>query len=1500
MSNSRNSNKRPTTGESDSNKRVKPSYVLQERGPPDGTSTKSVGKRWMSDKSDDVRTRAEAREHEMLIQQAARSTGQSSRGNPANQERIDTVDSNTDDLDRQGEPCGDRSNVGLMGPITDFNNRPQDLDRLVQTSGDRSGSNLDRQDESCGDRFDNDSNIKYQDKEAEIKTDDEPEEEEEEIPSVESYQECEPEGSTPAIRTSDVSNEEVENILENEPKEQENEAGNQPPQNPPQETPQETPQVPQPEQPQASLPEQPQVLQLEQPQIPKSEPHQIPLPEPGQTPERQESPPKPPKEPRIPDEEGWWTVTRRPESRTGPDWKNTINLHNPLFFPQIPGLVQTGVDDANAVETVEPDKPKVVTPKKPGKAKKTSKKLPKATRDFLGPKGVDKPKGKERSGPPDWREYEGTNAIPVRKKFKKVDHWTEVDIEDQVNSIRKFDSAMLYPYNITREDAMKRLRDTPPNIRRPVEYNSGNEPDHSEEFSTDSESKSSLEYVTDDEVIRITTISARNSPHGDDQLDNDYYSAKRTEWGNHDETIFKLSKINQAKRVESSTNRPMSEVRLSYRHNPKMPNAMAGMTSMRILEEQDALKKECRSTSIAPSISVQKARNNGKERERIHKKTEISPIKEDEPGDRDIPPKEDRRHPGGPPSDGSDHGSGGSRRPRRPAGGRRSRPRRDRSESDSDGWDRNLKMKLPKPYDGKPDVEEFDSWSFGITNYAEVMKIRERTMIRMLAESLTGKAKIFYKQFVAGNADNWTYTTLFQAIFDYCFPKGIMKEYRIKWKNLIQGKTRVEEYSREIEILARRFKEMNERTVVLKFWDGLNAEIREIMITMRAEPEIDDLNEIVFTAMQAEATRDERNSYRKPRAEGDKKQPKREWTRFKNRTRGNKPYKPGEKEDKQTPNKSDKVRANAVSPQNPTEQKDKPNPRNKKLSRSKMDTLRAEGKCFNCQQTGHEQRNCPKLNSMKPPKPIIRTGAMSLANMDKLAKQKDEADIYFGHISIQEADPIAEDLSELEELEFRVHQMCEQVWGEDPLWYNEETRPDCRWSIAADDLEITVYDFENGGNRSFPRESIEDPNFSIADIFAAQEPIRTPRSNREGGYQLLAGETYQRWDWPAISWLQSRLSGQLEFVDEDNAPQGTSKENRIDVQPTMWGYSVQLDESDIIYNLTHEEVLDERFSPEWIIDQMLTARNVPEGNRGECFEDKRHTKYVSIMLGMTTVPGQTAKLKRRGNKKRKAEPEGVNSIERTSLKIKDKTRKLPEPIIIQASINGHTIRALLDTGSMADFLSTTVVDQLKLPKEVYQKPLSVQLVVHRSRSKINCGTTVNFQYQSIDCDRRFDIANLDNYDAILGTPFLYQHQVAIGFNPSRVVIGSSEPLEMKGPEVTTITSAAADLLNQGLDDVRKMLRQEAEDLCPDTSTTELPPFRDVNHTIPLIDERKKYKFRPSKCPEAFRDQWRRKKDAYLETGRWRSATGHNAIPLLMIPKISSGNGQSSIRTVFDK
>ena len=87
---------------------------------------------------------------------------------------------------------------------------------------------------------------------------------------------------------------------------------------------------------------------------------------------------------------------------------------------------------------------------------------------------------------------------------------------------------------------------------------------------------------------------------------------------------------------------------------------------------------------------------------------------------------------------------------------------------------------------------------------------------------------------------------------------------------------------------------------------------------------------------------------------------------------------------------------------------------------------------------------------------------------------------------------------------------------------------------------------------------------------------------------------------------------------------------------------------------------------------------------------------------------------------------GTLPIEHTSVRSKDQSQQVPEPVTVLAKVNGQQIWALPDTGSMADFLATTSVDQLNLLKEYYAKPLSAQLAVHGSRLKVNCRVRVNF------------------------------------------------------------------------------------------------------------------------------------------------------------------------------
>ncbi|KAG6879087.1 hypothetical protein C0992_005295 [Termitomyces sp. T32_za158] len=228
-----------------------------------------------------------------------------------------------------------------------------------------------------------------------------------------------------------------------------------------------------------------------------------------------------------------------------------------------------------------------------------------------------------------------------------------------------------------------------------------------------------------------------------------------------------------------------------------------------------------------------------------------------------------------------------------------------------------------------------------------------------------------------------------------------------------------------------------------------------------------------------------------------------------------------------------------------------------------------------------------------------------------------------------------------------------------------------------------------------------------------------------------------------------------------------------------------------------------------------------------------------------------------------------SALQRNTARRKAETRLVPKPLVVVVQINGHPARALIDSGSLGNFMSTTIVEQLKVDKQELPEVLPVQLAVQGSRSKVNYGASARFRYQNIDRVQYFDVMNLNGYDLILGTPWLFQHQVTIGLNPPRVVIGSVTPRPMEGTGVRRLASSAMQLEEESIEKACADLREYAKPLCRPANDTPLPPLRAINHDIPLIDENKIYPWRPSRCPEALKPQWDEKRAAYIKSGRWK-------------------------------
>ena len=129
----------------------------------------------------------------------------------------------------------------------------------------------------------------------------------------------------------------------------------------------------------------------------------------------------------------------------------------------------------------------------------------------------------------------------------------------------------------------------------------------------------------------------------------------------------------------------------------------------------------------------------------------------------------------------------------------------------------------------------------------------------------------------------------------------------------------------------------------------------------------------------------------------------RTWGRFVNRSSGPKPYQPTREDERLAKGEGrERVHTNAVTPQ-PQAGPSRPDGRHvkharkgKKISKEKRDQLHVEGKCFQCEQLGHSQRDCPELNTLRPPN--MRVNNVEIARLERLAKVKDKADLQVGHI----------------------------------------------------------------------------------------------------------------------------------------------------------------------------------------------------------------------------------------------------------------------------------------------------------------------------------------------------------------------------------------------------------------------------------------------------------------------------------------------------------------------
>ncbi|KAL5484854.1 hypothetical protein ACEPAI_7496 [Sanghuangporus weigelae] len=870
----------------------------------------------------------------------------------------------------------------------------------------------------------------------------------------------------------------------------------------------------------------------------------------------------------------------------------------------------------------------------------------------------------------------------------------------------------------------------------------------------------------------------------------------------------------------------------------------------------------------------------------------------------------------------------------------------------------------PTPYDGEANLTKFNKFVVETNLYMRQTGLERlpKEQVGVLPSFLKGKAMEFYRQKVGIEDRKWTLPKFYTGLMNYCFPTNYSEDLRRQFQRTRQGRKDIQKYLYEMEVMAENLGDISARELIRRVWEGLHPEYQRQLRLDNLSPDtvsyedlhdrldsIERANEAIGVKWhegiytknysqqnpRSERTEERRNS---PNVKG--KQPWKNRRRFEETERSR-----AKSSHRNVSANSTNIRPNNAKNSNKDEKnkkKDSPkrdkrpkteNPYVKKWSKEKLDEMRAKNQCFICEQIGHMVKDCPTKSTVKmEPTPPNTSNAVTVnyAALDKLRSMNRDEQYLDLQVVTQGASSSAGQ-----------HTINASMIYVDETEYDEpddelESDP-MSYELIRDMFRLSRTDLLHNNHAGTRQSNAPEYELNVRPLKHHTERFTKPRMIRcngkkpweykdafsHGAIECLKNGIPYPFDRKCVKkWKRqygipkrfqvTRLNDEYFCVedwwdrDEFMLPVELAYMPGFDIR-TWYALGRQARYSPNVVNANGiKEEIEDIFNPsmfdhwdetgiEKYFEPQLFDSDVPWNEQQAISSLRANENTVTKIKGESVVSSNSVNAIQS-----KKNLQSVPMLERTSAYAKDFKRSIPSPIVVIVHLEGQPARALIDSGSLADFVSSKFADQIGLRRIPLAKPLAVQLAAQGSRTKVNYCTLAELKFGSVKCKRHFDIMNLDNYDIILGTPFLYQHKVSIGFNQPRIWIESPDPLPLEGEQITNLSSMVIDTYERELKKCRLEIREYARDLFKDASQTSLPPLRAINHSIPLIDEDKKYKFRRSTCPDPLRDQWKEKRKDYIQSERWKVVTGSNAMPMLLLQKPRKNKDEPiRLRTVVD-
>lgn len=310
-----------------------------------------------------------------------------------------------------------------------------------------------------------------------------------------------------------------------------------------------------------------------------------------------------------------------------------------------------------------------------------------------------------------------------------------------------------------------------------------------------------------------------------------------------------------------------------------------------------------------------------------------------------------------------------------------------------------IKLSPPSQWDGRADLDTYETWMYQVDTWAKLHGLPDRAVLRVIVNFMSGKASRFFMKHVATCQAAWTLKSLYEALFDYCFPEDFKESLRTRLLGARQGQRRVRDFVRDLEALAERFPDVTQRQLTGIFWNGLHQYLRLYLIEKGLSSETTSLKRLVKYADRREKAYETK---KREDREFEGKVPGRTWGRFSRRDGGNDHWKPDDKPGRPGPNDkgpgtSTTTQRNSASAgrratkSHAGNESTKPRQHEKTYSKEELDRMRARDMCFNCREVGHQSRNCPRRQTARAPAEA-HAGAVRFSHIDELMDQKAEAE----------------------------------------------------------------------------------------------------------------------------------------------------------------------------------------------------------------------------------------------------------------------------------------------------------------------------------------------------------------------------------------------------------------------------------------------------------------------------------------------------------------------------